>query len=241
MVITALLYFSRRELIDFFQNLRPGGLRKLLTDPAFYAVANYLVIVAWLCEFAWQFTRRWFNQTPGVLVNLNTGRTFTQAKSDMPTTLERATGYLFTRAAFFLFLAFFVFGVPQIISACQDSALTIGGACSRTALPPLWAFDMILALFMIGIGLVIFAQLVDKYARLRLTQRGVPNAEPGEERASTLRDTLFTLGRGAAANNRATPRIPSSLRYLLWPVLILIALVGVALVSQGLQWYLYGQ
>jgi hypothetical protein len=98
---------------------------------------------------------------------------------------------------------------------------------------------MILALFMIGIGLVIFAQLVDKYARL--TRRGVPNAEPGEERASTLRDTLFTLGRGAAANNRATPRIPSSLRYLLWPVLILIALVGVALVSQGFHWYLHGQ
>jgi hypothetical protein len=107
MVITALLYFSRRELIDFFQNLRPGGLRKLLPDPAFYAVADYLVIVVWLCESVWQFTRRWFNQTPGVLVNLNTGRTFTQAKSDMPTTLERATGYLFTRGPSFYFWRFF--------------------------------------------------------------------------------------------------------------------------------------
>jgi hypothetical protein len=248
MIVTALLYYYRSDVISFLQSLwNPSSPPPdLLRNPTFYALINDVVLLIFFGEAVWLAVRRKVTTAPSLFIDLKTGHKIVQSRDDLPSFTERITGYLVTRGALALLLTFFIIGiVPTIIGECLSHPLTIGGTCSATdALIPLWILDVVLSLAALIVGLVLLALLIDVHAHRLLAQRGgsYSYAEYGEEMIRTLLDTLLTLFRGnsAALDNPTTPRIPSSLRYLVWPILLLVATLGAALVSQGLQWYLHG-
>jgi hypothetical protein len=247
MIVTALLYYYRSDIVSFLQHLWDPSSRPpdLLKDPSTYALINYAILLGFIVETLWIASRGRITRGPSAFLDLKTGQKVIQSKSDLPSPAEQITGYLVSRGALLLLVSVFMSKVvPGIIAECNLHAVTIAGTCSSTdSLLPLWELDIDLALPAIIVGLVMLGLIVGDYAQRRLAQRGVSYTyvEYGEEFVRTLLDTLLARfrDRAATSDSRTTPRIPSSLRYLVWPALLFVATLGAALLSQGLQWYLH--